>query len=340
MEPTDHRLSVIVVSYNEEINIPRLKSSVDRLRMPAGLTVETILVDGGSRDGSADLGRQLHFSKIIVLEGASIPVCRNRGIREATGDWLAFVDADCEVAPDWLEQASPFLEGSREILIGWPASPPDPMTWVQQAWHAHWTHKNAKYESCGSSQVIRREGFRLITTRNLLMTREAVDRLGGFDEQLSTGEDTDLCFRAYQAGIPTLAVPALRVIHYGEPKSLREFFRQQLWHANRSSYGRIVRESGRMAGGHAPLFSIAFALAFVLFVAGLIANCAGHHGIGTSLLLPLPILLLGPALVLACRARRLRLVVPLAVLYGAYGCARAMDLLGFFRTKRSWKSKP
>ena len=335
MSQNNQKISIVVVALNEGRHIPRLMTSIQRLRKPRAVTVEAILVDGGSSDDTRGRARAAGFTSILELPGASIPVCRNRGAAESDGPWLAYVDADCEVAEDWLEQALPLLQEHRDIVLGWPAEPPEPATWVQSAWKAHWACKNPRTELLNGRTVVRHEGFRLVTTRNMILSRSVFEKIGGFDEELNTGEDTDFVFRAYLQGIPVLGVPALHVAHYGEPATLQAFFRQQLWHANRASYQKIVQKTGGRIGGNAPAFTAAFAASLVMFVTGLFVTALGKCG--WPLLLPLFAVILLPALLIARRSRRWTLGLPLAVLYAAYGLARTIDLAGLSRVKKSWK---
>ncbi len=333
---TSQTLSIVVVALNEAQGIRPLMASIRKLAKPSSLSVETVLVDGGSADGTVREAREAGFDKVIELPGANIPACRNRGSTEASGQWLAYVDADCEVAEDWLERALPLLRQSGEIVLGWPAEPPEPPTWVQAAWKIHWTTKNPRTEIFDGQPIVRHDGFRLVTTRNMLLSRTVFEKLGGFDEGLATGEDTDFVLRAYLQGIPVIGLPALRVVHRGEPATLGAFFRQQVWHANVRSYRNIVRKTGARVGGNAPVYTVAFAVALTLFVAGIVLESVGKAG--WVLLLPLPAVVVLPALLIANRARRLKFAVPLAILYAAYGLARTLDLAGFSRAKKSWKA--
>lgn len=332
-----HRLSIIAVAFNEARHIARLQEAVNRLQRPADLAVETILIDGGSRDGTVDAARAVGFTKIVVLPGASIPVCRNAGLREASGDWIAFLDGDCEPAPDWLEQAAHFLEREPKAILGWPARAPEPHTWVQSAWLFHWSQKNPHREERHGRPVVAREGFRLATTRNMILHRAVADQLGGFNEELTTGEDTDFAFRADRAGIPVLGVPGLTVAHYGEPATLRQWFKQQLWHANRKSYRHISQLSGGKVGGNAPRFTALYVGTLLLGLAGWLAALLTGCGWLAGLFLPFLGLITGPAFLLCLRGRTLRPFPALCVLYAAYGLARSIDLLGLHRAKPSWK---
>ncbi|HPF98884.1 MAG TPA: glycosyltransferase [Kiritimatiellia bacterium] len=327
-------LSIVVVALNEAAHLPRLAASIRALQRPTGCDLETLLVDGGSSDGTAAAARELGFDRVIELPKASIPVCRNGGVREAHGQWIAFIDADCEPSPDWLTTALPHLQNGQPVIIGWPVCPPTPANWVQSAWHAHWQHKNTALRHAGTEPVTK-DAFRLITTRNMILARAAFDQLRGFDEDLPTGEDTDLVFRAYQAGLRVLAIPGLRVVHWGEPSTIHQFFRQQLWHANRRSYGKIARSSGGRVGANAPLFTLAFAATALLAVAGLAGSPVCPYA--PTLILPLLSLLFLPAATISARAGKLALIPQLMILYAAYGAARTLDLMGFGRSKLSWK---
>ncbi|MBU1909820.1 MAG: glycosyltransferase [Verrucomicrobia bacterium] len=329
-------MSIIVVAFNEARNLRRLYAALAALKQPGNCRVEVILVDGGSLDGTAELARRTGFGKVIEAPGASIPACRNRGLKEAAGDWIAFLDADCEPASDWLEQAAPLLEKDSSAILGWPVAPPSPMTWVQAAWHFHWQNKNRILEESDGRQVVRREEFRLVTTRNMWLHKTVAEQLGGFDERLATGEDTDFAFRAHLAGIPVLGVPGLRVVHHGEPATLLAFFRQQLWHANRLSYSRVF-QSGQQAGRHAPLFSLLFAAGLLLLALAIPAGLVWPPA-GWLPALFLPALVAGPAACLCLKMRQFRFFPALCVLYFAYGLARAIDLAGLHQEKKSWKS--
>jgi glycosyltransferase involved in cell wall biosynthesis len=333
-----HTLSVISVTFNEAAHVQRLLDSIRGLRRNADVTLECIVVDGGSSDGTPEAAREAGFDQVMVLPGANIPVCRNRGLAAAAGDWIAFIDGDCELAPDWLDQARPLLECGETVLVGWPAAPPEPMTWVQAAWRFHWLQKNSRVDLFHGRRVVRQEGFRLATTRNMVLHRAVVDRVQGFNEELSTGEDTDFAYRAYLAGVVVLGCPDLKVIHHGEPRTFGQFFRQQVWHANRKSYEHIMKATGGKVGGNAPRYAAAFLAASLLAVGGLLGTLITEHGSLLFLSLPLLALIAGPAALMSWRGETWRHFLPLCAIYAAYGAARAWDLAGLARAKPSWKS--
>ena len=333
---TQHILSVMVVALNEERHLPGLKAALDKLHLPEGWSLETILIDGGSRDGTVAAAREAGFDECQIHPGASIPVCRNHALRAARGSALAFLDGDCVPDRDWLANAAPWLLKPAPVLLGYPVRPPDNGNWIHRSWHAHWHHKNPAAQG-GDPAPVTAGAFRLITARNLLFNRALLAAVPAFDESLTTGEDTDFAFRAAQAGCEVVALPSLRVTHLGEPSTLGQYYRQQLWHANRKAYATILKSSGGKSGANAIFFSLAFLASLLLAAAGLaLALLVSPWAL--LLLLPLAVVTVAPAALIADRANSPVLFLRLCVLYFLYGLARSVDLVGLSPRKKSWKS--
>ena len=93
------KLSVIVPVYNTK---EYLHECIDSILAQTFRDFELILVDDGSTDGSGgicdDYGRQDHRVCVIHQENAGVTAARKRGVEEATGEYIAFVDSD-----DWID---------------------------------------------------------------------------------------------------------------------------------------------------------------------------------------------------------------------------------------------
>src|SRR5579872_5251172 len=97
------RVSVVIPMRNEASSIHELIGSLQRQLLPPD---EVILVDGGSTDQTVALAKQLcgddpHY-RIIEAGPATPGRGRNIGYKTAKFEWIAFMDAGCEVEPDWL----------------------------------------------------------------------------------------------------------------------------------------------------------------------------------------------------------------------------------------------
>ena len=94
-------VSVIVPVWNGRELLERLLAS---LRQQTHPLAEIIVVDNGSTDGAAEMAES-RGAKVIRM-GSNVGFARavNRGIRESRGEWLALVNSDVEVRPDWLEK--------------------------------------------------------------------------------------------------------------------------------------------------------------------------------------------------------------------------------------------
>lgn len=97
----DPTVSVVVPARNEADYVGDCLDSI--AAVDSDHSYETILVDGDSDDATADIARE-HGVQVVPGPGTGIGGGRHRGARVASGDWLAFVDADTTVDPDWLDE--------------------------------------------------------------------------------------------------------------------------------------------------------------------------------------------------------------------------------------------
>ena len=109
------KISVVIPAYNSEETIARAINSVLAQTRPAD---EIIVIDDGSMDKTAQIVGS-YGEKVILIrqENAGVSVARNKGIEAATGDWIAFLDADDEWLPDKLKLQSEHL--SRHPDLKW-----------------------------------------------------------------------------------------------------------------------------------------------------------------------------------------------------------------------------
>lgn len=90
--------SVVIPAFNAAATLARAIESVRTQSWPVH---EIIVVDDGSNDATADIARQFGSNvRLIQQANRGVSVARNAGAAAATGDWLAFLDADDWYVPD------------------------------------------------------------------------------------------------------------------------------------------------------------------------------------------------------------------------------------------------
>jgi glycosyltransferase involved in cell wall biosynthesis len=107
---------VIIPARDEVSAIGRVVRAVLAQSQP-GIEIEVLVVDDGSRDGTAEAARQAG-ARVLRLDGVGNPAAaRNRGAAAANGDPIIFLDADCVPAEGWL---AAILEahGRGEVVVG------------------------------------------------------------------------------------------------------------------------------------------------------------------------------------------------------------------------------
>lgn len=98
-------VTILVPTRNRPAPLRRALESLGGLELPAHVRVDVLVVDN-SEDGSAApvvAAVDLPFpSRVIAERRPGVATARNRGIAEATGEMVAFLDDDCEASPAWL----------------------------------------------------------------------------------------------------------------------------------------------------------------------------------------------------------------------------------------------
>ena len=93
------KVSAVIPAFNRRKYLPRAIDSVLAQTVPVD---EIVVIDDGSTDGSAELvaSRYGHRVRVVRQENSGVAGARRRGIQEARGEWIAFLDSDDEWTPD------------------------------------------------------------------------------------------------------------------------------------------------------------------------------------------------------------------------------------------------
>ncbi len=109
------RFSVIIPLHNAEATLAETLATVAAQTLQP---VEVIVVDDGSQDRSAEIAQNSGvITKILFSDARNAAETRNVGIREATGDWIALLDADDVWEPTHLAQAAEMLAKSDAVAF-------------------------------------------------------------------------------------------------------------------------------------------------------------------------------------------------------------------------------
>jgi len=229
--------------------------------------VEIVVVDNGSRDASADVARAAG-AIVVVLPGLTVAELRNAGARHATGEILAFVDADHEIDAEWIAAVAEMLTNPDVTAAGAPCVPPRDGNWVQRAYDCLRSHRSGPHE------------VEWLGSGNLAIRSRIFSAIGGFDASLQTCEDVDLCNRLRQAGGRIVSDARARNVHFGDPATLRGLFTGELW---RGRDNLRVFFRGPVTWRSIP--SLAIPLIDLVCIAGAIAGAATLPWGGVRLLI-------------------------------------------------------
>ncbi|MHC8285857.1 glycosyltransferase family 2 protein [Pseudomonas sp. XS1P51] len=225
------RISIVIPMYNEAQHIARTLLAAQRAANAAGLECELIVADNGSEDQGPHIARQLG-AQVLVFPGLLIGALRNRGAAVATGEWLAFVDADIEMPEDWLTLLLKIEPAVQVDILGLDLHTPAEAPWYADAWQRRTLRPNAD-----TVQTVR-----WLPSSNLLMRRPWFDKVNGFDESLRTGEDKDFTMRLVRAGARLLSVNQSVALHWGYEGSWREWMGKEFW--RQGSHLQLLRTHG------------------------------------------------------------------------------------------------
>ncbi len=110
--------SVIIPAFNSAATLARAIESVQTQSWPVH---EIIVVDDGSTDGTAAVAHQFGDAvRLIQQKNLGVSAARNAGAAMATGDWLAFLDADDWYAPDRIKLHAEWIsvDATLDFLTG------------------------------------------------------------------------------------------------------------------------------------------------------------------------------------------------------------------------------
>jgi GT2 family glycosyltransferase/sugar lactone lactonase YvrE len=211
------RVSVIVCAYNAADTLEDCLSSLDALTYP---DFEVVLVNDGSKDATGEIGRRHSRVRLIEVPNGGLSAARNVGLAEATGEIVAYTDADTRPDRDWLTfLVQPFLTSDVVASGGPNVVPPDDSPIAQCIARA----------PGGPTHVLLDDRIaEHVPGCNMAFRRDALLAIGGFNPiYLRAGDDVDVCWRLQARGWKIGFAAAALVWHHHR-SSVKAYWRQQV----------------------------------------------------------------------------------------------------------------
>jgi glycosyltransferase involved in cell wall biosynthesis len=183
-------ISLIIPAYNEEKYIGTCLEYV--LKNAHGLLHEIIVVDNASTDRTAEIARRFSGVEVISEKSKGQPKARQCGFEHATGDILAYIDADTRMPAGWVEQIQKeFTKNPKLACLSGPYIYYDLPAWKNMLVALWYLFAMPVYYIVGY----------MATGGNLALRTTALQAMGGFDTSIAFyGEDSAIARGAHSVG--------------------------------------------------------------------------------------------------------------------------------------------
>lgn len=210
------RCSVVICARNEQATLEECLAHATELDYP---DFEVIVVDDGSTDRTAEIARSFLDVRLFSVDHCGLGTARNIGIEVATGEIIAYLDADAYPTADWLRYLVLAFDRSDVGAVGGPnLSPPtDPAA-----------SQYVALSPGGPAHVlVSADRAEHVPGCNMAFWRSVLVDIGGFDPVYrSAGDDVDVCWKVLDRGWTIGFHPAAVVWHHRRG-SVRTYLRQQ-----------------------------------------------------------------------------------------------------------------
>lgn len=217
--PSDHDLTIVVPAYNEENRLPATLDGLKSYLDGWGVDYRVLVVDDGSRDGTARLtqGRGYRFSTVSQANAGKGAAVRN-GILHATGRVVAFTDADLPYDLDGVRMAYEAIAcrecevvfGARDLKQSEVRAPRRILrtlaTWVFRGIVARLISRQVTDTQCGLKVFSRRAALEIFS-------RTTID---GF------AFDAEVVYLTHRLSFSFVRIPVTLINEYGSTISLRQ----------------------------------------------------------------------------------------------------------------------
>jgi GT2 family glycosyltransferase len=207
------KVSVVVPTYNRRESLARLLTGLTEQTYPAR-QFEVVLVDDGSTDGTVEMANRFdapYDLRVLQQKHSGPAEARNRGVSEARGGLIVFLDDDVLPSNDLLDAHVDAHAGRANLVLIGPMLPPGDFPrapWVR--WEEELLQKQYHELVMGAYACTPRQFY----TGNASLQRACFLEAGGFDPRFRRAEDVELAYRLRNRAAAFAFEPNAQVLHY------------------------------------------------------------------------------------------------------------------------------
>jgi len=254
------KASVVVIVYNAQKTLKSCLDSLMALDFPKN-QYEILVVDNHSTDGTKNIILQYPVTYLFEPNRGR-GWARNKGVKAARGEFVAFTDADCIATSDWLKNLLEGFKDSEEVAICGGKI----IAFRQQTAFEKYVEQKGILDQEKGIKGDNPQDLPRAVTANAAFRRSIFEKAGYFDEELITSEDTEISWRISLLGYEIKYVPQATIYHQ-HTKTLADFCRHHF------DFGRaavvINQKYGKMyfgVGGPSSLFQAVVVSLRVFFI--------------------------------------------------------------------------
>lgn len=252
------KLSLIIATYNRSRQLPATLESVSRQSAPPEMW-ECIVVDNNSADDTRSVFAEFSARfprlnmRIVGEERQGLSHARNRGIGESRGEYIAIIDDDERVNPEFVQSYIDLFESRPEVLVaGGRVIPEYPSG--RPRWMSRYVEKPIANPTEWGGKVRPFPKGEIPAGGNMAFRRTVFDRFGLFEPTLGRtgtaltgGEESDLFERLGAAGVVFWYLPDAVIWHVIPASKLTKEYFQRLAKGTGASQRRRAVLHGRLA---------------------------------------------------------------------------------------------
>ncbi len=216
-------VSIIIPVFNQ---LHYTKLAIESIKKYTAIPYEIIVVDNGSTDGTFEYLSSMRDVKVIRNpKNYGFPRAVNQGLSASGGEYVVILNNDVIVTNGWLERLLDHIRDDSSIGIIGPisnyASGVQVLNYAERFYTKDGKVDGEALQKFADELYIKNKGKRAIFPRVaglcMLIKRDVLNKIGGFDERFSPGnfEDDDYCLRATLAGFKIAIAKDVFIHHFG-----------------------------------------------------------------------------------------------------------------------------